>query len=430
MVYWCEVADQRYISEMYTIARQYNVRSSPGSASYVATSLNAGTAWTWEEMVQDLWNEVDPNPIALPFVPDGTPEGFIFQEWKAWDALTHVLQRLACAVRYNPALGTYTIVRLGEEDANATKILRQIRDRLIWDEYPIEPARTRLPEKVRVVFNIQPPPTNATTDYYTIEVADTAPEIGVLAGTRVAIFDDLSALGSTPSNLAALSYRAAERAEDWYRVARNYTRRHNQIYAGVVSEIIQCVFTEYSAFAIEDRGAGYKTSLYAGPADGEGTDALNDWKSTYDTARFACCSDSTGGVTPDNNDEGGGGEGGGTQETTCCENPIASQLYLTITGLACITDVVLLDFIPAIGSINGFTMAFAGWYGQISCDGTLYKFFLYCPGGGGVWVFQQYENSDGGPSVITIESVSCDPFELSSSDVIIASGTASFVIED
>src|SRR5262249_10317382 len=83
---------------------------------------------------------------------------------------------------------------------------------------PIDPARAWRPEKVRVRFPRRPLPTDGSSPWYTVDVALSAAS-GVVSGSFVQLDDDLAALGATgtPSNSAALSTRANERAADWLR---------------------------------------------------------------------------------------------------------------------------------------------------------------------------------------------------------------------
>lgn len=334
--FWCELADVRRIKKRLPIDKAYNVRSPAGSASYLYATLNGGAAWTWQTMVNDLWAECDgAGALTLPFTPHGAPEGFVFYDGSAWEALTHVLTRLACAARLNPATGRWEVVRLGEEDPVAARLLAALKaaGQLVWDGCPVEPERERLPEKVRVLFQVQPAPPGLN-DWYAVSVADAdEPEDGTLEGTRVTVYDDLAALGSSPTNLSDLSARAAERAADWFRVAKGFSRRARLVYAGVRKEVNDAVFTRYGEFLMQDLGDGYKSLLSAGPQ--LGTDAIEAWRPTYKPERFQCCEDET--VDP-------GSGSTGVSDYCCPGRVLPSTLYVEFAECGCTPDVVELTF--------------------------------------------------------------------------------------
>src|SRR5438270_97081 len=74
---------------------------------------------------------------GLPRTPGGTPEGWIFQGMRAWDALTTLLTRIGCALRRDLTLATgqFTIVTVGQSDSavNATLAAAEAADQKIHD---------------------------------------------------------------------------------------------------------------------------------------------------------------------------------------------------------------------------------------------------------------------------------------------------------
>ena len=102
-LYMVEIADRRWLEwERGTPhIKAYNYRFDT-DAQYVSTTLNEGTAWTWAQLLADLWPSSLGTAPTLPvtFTPHGTPENFWYQgETKLW-AFDHVLTRLrACQPR-------------------------------------------------------------------------------------------------------------------------------------------------------------------------------------------------------------------------------------------------------------------------------------------------------------------------------------------
>ena len=267
--YVVEVADTRHLLKSFSplVDKAYNVRSSPGSTTFLDATLNTGSEWTWTALASDLWTAVGTSRLGsypgLPFSPHGNPEGFEFFQTNAYDALNQVLDRLCCVLTLNPFTAVFGIARVGSTDqTNATALLRWNAER-IWDDDPEESNLSRLPQYVRVLFRRQPEPTDGNSPWYSVDVADTSPATGFYSGGYVPIHDDLTALGSsgTPSNSAALALRAAERAADWFRATREGWSRLRKIYRDTIQETGFVPGSKLTGLAVEDRGLGYKTEI-------------------------------------------------------------------------------------------------------------------------------------------------------------------------
>jgi hypothetical protein len=269
-VYLVQVADVRLLLDRVPIDKAYSVRSSPGSSTFEANTLDGGARWSWSGMVQDIWQTV-PGLGAypgLPFSPDGQPEGFVFYGAYAMQALGFVLDRLRCALKYNPFTKLFTIVRVGASDA--AELLSEAkwdRDFRVWDEDWLESNVGRLPQYVRVLFHRQPAPADGSSVYYSVDVADTTPDPGTEAGTYVLVRDDEAALGATgvPSNSAALATRAAERAADWFRVRKSGEARLLRVYQGAVNDPGLLPGSLVRGWEVEDRGPGVRVSIIRAP---------------------------------------------------------------------------------------------------------------------------------------------------------------------
>lgn len=260
-----EVADRRHHLDKTVVDKGYNVRK-PDGTGYQTQTLNSGAAWTWQQIVTDLVTACGLTTLTLPFTPDATPENFDFYGASAWESLHVVLDRIVCTTRYDPVADTFAIIRMGVADAAADAVETALARHLVWDAGNLYPARSWRPEKARVLFRRRPVPTDGTSPFWAEDVT-LAAAAGVLAGTYVTIHDDLSALGATgtPTNSAAITTRAAERAGDWLRHGQTFASPRLKTWVGVrnVRAVIGSKSFEWS---IEDRGNGMFTSLAAKPA--------------------------------------------------------------------------------------------------------------------------------------------------------------------
>ena len=260
--YLAEFADARWRVQnpYYSIPcnKQYNVRAPGwgGAELYYADSTNAGTTWTWATMIADLWGlmttQLGTAP-ALPFTPDGTPEGWIFPGVPAWQALCQVLWRIGCAVACDLTAATgsqYSIVQVGAADTTQDAMQTSLADRKIHDEEFIEPIRAKVPYGVRVHFHrlqehfgtefttAQTAAQWQTSSVYTVDVnnSDTG---STESGSLTPLWDDLPALydsTGTITNAAACTTRATERATDFFRMLQsNGGGRLHRTYSGVAS---------------------------------------------------------------------------------------------------------------------------------------------------------------------------------------------------
>lgn len=224
-VYLLEVADRRIHLARKPTDRAFNLRKADGTGNYTNT-LNSGSAWTWQQAVDALAGDAGlSTPLTLPFTPDASPANLVY--WghpSALEALCDLLDRLACALCYDPTTDAFSVARLGESSvSNLSAADAAAGGARLWDGYSEQYDRAAVPETIRVRFPRRPVDrTDGDTPYYFVDVATGV--AGATAGTVTQIDDDLSALATTgaPSNTAALATRAAERAADWVRKRRYY----------------------------------------------------------------------------------------------------------------------------------------------------------------------------------------------------------------
>ncbi len=258
-LYLVEIADSRWRchNAIYSVplVKQYNVRAPAWGGVYYDDSRNAGSDWTWTTLITDVWNTMSAQLgtfPSLPVSPNGTPEGWIFNGEPAWQALNQLLWRVGCAVACDLTKSTaqYSIVQVGATDTVNSSLITSVeaKGKRIADEEFIEAIRGRVPYGVEVAFHRQQSDygTERTTPkdltqwnqhaIYTVQVVgpDSA---SAEPGVYTLLWDDLPALydaTGTLTNSAALSTRATERSNDYFRMLRtNGGTRLHKTYSGI-----------------------------------------------------------------------------------------------------------------------------------------------------------------------------------------------------
>lgn len=262
-VYLVEVADARWLAEnpFYAtpINSQYNVRAPAGEETYYKASINSGTPWTWQGMLDDLWATITvtsptlgTSPV-LPRTPDGTPENFKFLGCSAWSAYNSILRRLTCAIGLDYTNGGVAYIELiGGPDplfvAAAAKYAGKPR---LFDEDVIDVSQSKIAANVQIFHHVfgaygtesttgsdTTTPQWSTSPLYSSIIGPVNPIPNLVAGSVQVIFDDLPAVlnfDGTVANTTALASRDAERAADYYRIM-NQVRMH-RVYAGALADI-------------------------------------------------------------------------------------------------------------------------------------------------------------------------------------------------
>lgn len=320
-VYAVKLADTRHMMNRRPAGVRYNMVASSGTGYQSDSTYSGSTPWTWAQVVASLWAKAAPAASALTFPiasPHGTPENLDFTDSYALDALGIVLDRLGLALRWDHDQDSYSIVEIGGTVSPGLDLERNRRPQR-WDDYPVEPTRPMVPDKVRVVFRIAPSDCDLA-DRCAIEVCRPDPPVGEERepGTVAILFDDLvgrrnagsgsgslgsgsgcgsanSSAGSCPEQLARfgscanlvnkcdLEARAIERARVYYRLLTKGTDRLCRVYEGAWPLIGPNERTK--AVAIEDRGEGVVTTAY------RGADVLPPfglWDEWYRRQSFAC----------------------------------------------------------------------------------------------------------------------------------------------
>jgi hypothetical protein len=267
--YVVEVADRRFHEyhrgEPHTKA--YNFRNDAGAYIDDTTQDGAGTAWTWAQIMTDLWPSSLGTAPSLPFTPHGTPEGLWFYHLNPLQAVDYFLTRIACALKYDPVGNTFTIERLGLTTATSATQFGTLtalhRGALIYDNHQISGRIASFPHKVRVEFRVKEPYDDGTLSYYESNYTITAVTNPTAnANTYVFLQDDLYAQynGTSITNTATLEARRDERGTDYVRKRQYHDTGRLMTYSGAI-DMTALLGAYMSACSWEDRGRGLVTTI-------------------------------------------------------------------------------------------------------------------------------------------------------------------------
>lgn len=201
VLYLVELSDSRSIAHYSAVDKVYNVRTYQyltlsNNPDYYTHSLNGGTPWTWQKMVEDLWGYL-PGIMGVPkfeaFWPYTGPENFQFRGMNAWDAICTILDYTGHTV-YPDLNGNYTIGPKGKSQNLTTfeQTLRQngyCRD-LSWD-FPDQKYSLSIPSKVTVYFH---------TAYHAFQNVATDTNSRIVTGKDAWLFKPVESREYTSSN--------------------------------------------------------------------------------------------------------------------------------------------------------------------------------------------------------------------------------------
>jgi len=153
--HWVRFADPRFLFENSTAeGERYNLRNS--ETDFVTATKNAGTAYTWQEVLADLWAKL-PGAYAVPTLPTppaSTPENLYFDGMGAWRAINQVLSAIGCTVVYDPFTATFEFI-----DLNVAQSITYPTDTLLFEGSAIG-SGFALPQKAGVLYHWLPAGTN------------------------------------------------------------------------------------------------------------------------------------------------------------------------------------------------------------------------------------------------------------------------------
>jgi len=249
--YMVELADRRYLWRQTSVGKSYNTLVSDGS--YNSGSLNSGTPWTWQQIVDDLWGiiqtsfpDAQEQPPQIPSWVTGTPQGFYFWKTNAWSALCRVAEAAALICRFDPTDQSVDFIPFDPSLATAPTPVIDLSTRLIWDTSNVASERIPWPESLCVTF-----PRPGRNDRYQVVVPL---GLGGVSGTQLVVCDDMPAVGSAVANTVALSARASNVASAWQWSMINQYQNSSWEYTGIVDDIrVSQGFDFQSMWGVGDR---------------------------------------------------------------------------------------------------------------------------------------------------------------------------------
>lgn len=296
-VYVAEFTDARSIAHYSAVDKVYNVRTYQyltigNTPDFFTHSLNGGSPWSWQEMVQDLWGLL---PTAMGGIvfdaawPTAIPENFQFRGMNAWDAICTILDYTGHTI-FPDLGGSFKIAPKGKLQGIAAieKNLQAkgyVRDPS-WDFPSNRRQFLGVPEKVTVYFHtayhafhnvtgdtlsrvvtgkdawLSKPLEKREYDSNTFFV-DLVP----VAGTNVALHDNLCAYYDEMGSLlngTELTQRSKDVAEGFL-MSKNYGALPSlhSVYLGYHPDIL--AGTEVEAVCWFERGRGSRTEILLSP---------------------------------------------------------------------------------------------------------------------------------------------------------------------
>ena len=294
-LYLVEVADRR-IDCVGLANKRYNWRLHP-DAPYekYSTYDGATTAWTWTQVLTDLWNAVGNlgSWPGLPRTPAGTPEQIDATAQRAADVLEDLLLLNGMGVKYDPVNDTFSIVDFafgvdvpargagwaGGVAGAATQALADLNlvavgqalfkyDAVrLWDAEPLVAATNPLPQYARVAFPCWAPglaPADTAT-YAVVDVADPNPDGQTQKNTYSLIQDwfpcRMNQVGAA-LNLTDLVTRATEVAKRFFERGRkaSFWPIH-RVYSGIIADANLMPGAAIDVIVWEDGLLGARTAL-------------------------------------------------------------------------------------------------------------------------------------------------------------------------
>ncbi len=283
-----DVRDARHLAgnEFYSnpVNTMYNVLAPTASGqpqNYFAGSLNAGSPWTWQAMLNDLWNNwikidaLGPAPtLPQAALPSSNPTELIFSGIPSWSVYNSILVRLGCGLVLDPFKSkSPSIVQLGAADAKATQAMALLANQRRLDDYPVESNQAKVASAVRVFFprlteQLYGAQETLPPLEYPVDVLAPAGIAGIKSGTVVGLSDDMPAIfdgHGNIQNLASLQTRANERAADYYRMVQSGGSLLHITYIGIQNNRGLLPGSQISGVNWRDYGGGYVTEIVRYP---------------------------------------------------------------------------------------------------------------------------------------------------------------------
>jgi hypothetical protein len=251
-------ADERSIGMRRTFVKAYNTRTlgdpaaeywseteDPNAATlYNGTSGPGRGPWTWQKMLNDIWDYATPAPVltGLTF-PTSNPERFRFIEDSNVAAYSEAVRSIFCELVYNPMTTDFSVVQLGQADEYFQQLQQSSQSTLLFATNPNEADPAWFPASVDAVFlavySGAPEESVTTAPYYILNLTPTAfPNSAVpIPDTTDVIFCPLDAQmccpGQQPTNQTALQALGQLLVNSYYQARDQAERPKTWVYSGI-----------------------------------------------------------------------------------------------------------------------------------------------------------------------------------------------------
>jgi len=254
------LADPRYVLlNLTSVNKNYNVpvdEQPHGSAGieYFTDTTDAGTPWTWQGIVDDLWDQM-PASLAgaaptIPSPPATDPINYCFAGLSAWEAACIVFGDLGLAAYYNPLSLSFGLAAYGGIQSGLSNSLARV-NRREFDTFASYGLSTHVPETIKVAFrkrqSMHSSPTWMEISGGPLSSAVVIKDVlthvaGAIAGTVVTIHDSMPVeldVNGSVTNDADLQTRADAVALSWINRAKSSagTIRGDRRVAGIINDV-------------------------------------------------------------------------------------------------------------------------------------------------------------------------------------------------
>lgn len=155
-LFMVELADVRYIGRFTSIDAAYNYRSyrvidEYDSQVWYDSTTNGGVPWTWSEIVDEVWENLQPTFGALTKnadFPSSSPENLVFRGVSAWDAICSIADAIS-HVLYRDLDGDWKFVSKGGVQTTVENATNKKATFLPTNDYGVGGL---FPETIRVFF--------------------------------------------------------------------------------------------------------------------------------------------------------------------------------------------------------------------------------------------------------------------------------------
>jgi hypothetical protein len=228
-LYLVEIADLRILGPLTSVNKAYNIKT-PDLQDTFDDTQNAGTNWTFEQVVTDLWTFIPSGTMGSLTVSEasfsGSPVDYAFRGVTAWDALRKVLTDTEHTLLLSRE-GTFSVVSSFTDTGALSEAQETAEEFLLSHSHDQYSEIAKFPATWRVFFPkrdfywhgnsdtkvITPNDHHRLNPLYSVDVTTTSinSDLTTIAGTVLPIHDsnvaEYSATGSI-SNAATLSTRA------------------------------------------------------------------------------------------------------------------------------------------------------------------------------------------------------------------------------